>query len=372
MANTYPITFPERTVLSKVKIGNSTYYLKDADLRAIVAQFGSAADENVAASIADGGTGVTTSAQVYTFVTNAISNIAGAMHFVSGTRAQQTNPQAGDVVIEGTQEFIYDGANWQQLGDEGTWVPKSREIAGINLEDNITAAELKQALSLAALAYANTASATVDDYVTGINGATYTPAGDVSITAGTEAAASYDKTTSVSVTTAVAAEGTDGNYTPAGDITITPSKTSVATVTDQGTAYQLSGGSATKAADTTSTFATEGVVASVGTGDDAETLILTAAGTSAAVTASGDVSYTAPTLTGSLPTFGSQSVIDGITNSVFNGTAVNITAAPAHTSTAATVTQPTFTASFTGTEDTIAPTLVKGNKKITVTPDAIE
>lgn len=360
------------TVLSKVKIGENVYYLKDADLRAIVAQFGNATAQDVAASIGENVPGLATGIQVYEYVNQKTADIAGAMHFVAGTRAQQTDPKAGDVVVEGVIEYVYDGTAWQELGDEGTWIPKSREIAGINLEDDVTAAELKLALSLAALAYANTASATVDDYVTGINGATYTPAGSVSITADTEAAASYDKTTSVSVTTAVAAEGTDGNYTPAGDITITPSKTSVATVTDQGTAYQLNGGSATKAADTTGTFATEGVVASVGTGDDAETLILTAAGTSAAVTASGDVSYTAPTLTGSLPTFGSQSVVDGITNSVFNGTAVNITAAPAHTSTAATVTQPTFTASFTGTEDTIAPTLVKGSKKITVTPDAIE
>jgi hypothetical protein len=44
MANTYPISFPEKNLLSKVKIGSDVYYLKDADLRAIVAQFGSAAD----------------------------------------------------------------------------------------------------------------------------------------------------------------------------------------------------------------------------------------------------------------------------------------------------------------------------------------
>jgi len=44
MANTYPITFENKNLLSKVKLGNDVYYVKDADLRAIVAQFGNAAD----------------------------------------------------------------------------------------------------------------------------------------------------------------------------------------------------------------------------------------------------------------------------------------------------------------------------------------
>ena len=68
MANTYPISFESKNLLSKVKLGNDVYYVKDADLRAIVAQFGNAADQSVAASIAENGTGLVTSAQVYSFV----------------------------------------------------------------------------------------------------------------------------------------------------------------------------------------------------------------------------------------------------------------------------------------------------------------
>ena len=112
-------------------------------------------------------------------------------------------------------------------------------------------------------------------------------------------------------------------------------------------------------ADTTSAFATEGVVASIGTGDEAETLILVAANTSNAVTASGTVTYTDPSLTGSLPTFGSESVVTGISSASatasFSGTGVVLSAAPSYTATDATMTQPTFTGSFEGTSKSVTP-----------------
>ena len=92
-------TFTSSPVLSKVKIGESVYYLKDADLRAIVSAFGNATAQDVAVEIAENGTGLATSAQVYDFVLDRTANIAGAMHFKSGTRAEQTNPSAGDIVL---------------------------------------------------------------------------------------------------------------------------------------------------------------------------------------------------------------------------------------------------------------------------------
>ena len=99
--------------------------------------------------------------------------------------------------------------SWQERGNEDTWVPKSRTIAGLDLQDNITVAELKSALSLASLAYANTASTTVTDYATGVSGATYTPEGTISATVGTASA-------SATLTTE--------DYTPAGSVTgtVTP------------------------------------------------------------------------------------------------------------------------------------------------------
>ena len=221
MANTYPITFQDKSYLSKVKLGNDVYYVKDADLRAIVAQFGSAADQNVAASIGENVPGLATGAQVYEFVLDRTADLAGAMHFVGTSTTNPTSAggptitghtgdyAAGDVCIYGVIEYVYDGTNWQELGDEGTWVPKTRTIAGLDLQDNITVAELKTALSLAALAYANTASTTVSDYATSITGASYTPAGTVTATVGTSSAAATLTTT---------------DYTPAGSVTgtVTP------------------------------------------------------------------------------------------------------------------------------------------------------
>ena len=389
MAQTYA---NNDNVLSKVKFGNTTYYMKDAAARAILDTFGDAATYSVANAIADGGAGLVTSDQVYDFVNRQIGAVGDILNLLSADdHTAVDEPAAGDFVVESDgSEWLYDGTAWREVGSESAYVLKTFEIAGIDMADDITAAELKQALSLGALAYKDSGSVkvtTIDSmtqFSTGKAGtysvsgssvsvpATYdaldvTPAGSVSIEAGTAAAASYDKTTSVAISAAAPVEGTSvANYTPAGSVTvsnisITPSTASVATVTSSGTAYQLTAGSCTQAADTTGTFATEGVVASIGTGDDAETLILTAAGTSSAVTASGTVSYTDPVLSGSLPTFGSESVVTGISSASadgsFSGTGVVLSAAPSYTATAASVTQPTFTGSFTGTSKSVTPTV---------------
>lgn len=276
------------------------------------------------------------------------------------------------------------------------------------MQDNITAAELQQALELGALAYKDSGSikvTTIDSFnsfTTGAAGtynvsgtavevpATYdaldvTPAGSVTITAGTAAAASYDKTTSVTVSSANAGENETANYTPAGsvtvtNVTVTPSTAEVAKVTDAGTAYQLTAGSMTQGTDTTSAFATEGVVAAIDQ-TDSEMLVLTTANKSNAVTASGTVSYTNPTLSGSLPTFGTESVVSGITSASatasFSGTGVIISASPNTTATDATVTQPTFTGSFSGTSKTVTPTVATtanaapADATVTVTSETI-
>ena len=388
MAQTYA---NNDNVLSKVKFGNTTYYLKDAAARAILDTFGGAALEDVALSIADGGTGLVTSDQVYDFVLQQIGGLGKALNLLSESdHTQVANPVAGDFVVESDgKEWLYDGTAWREVGSENAYVLKTTTVAGVDLQDNITVAELQQALGLKALAYKDNGSVSIttmdsiNSFSTGKAGsydvsstavsvpATYdaldvTPAGSVTITAGTAAAASYDKTTSVSVATAAPAEGVSPTYTPSGtvtvsSVTVTPSTGNVATVTSAGTAYQLTAGSVSQAADTTSTFATNGMVATVGTGDDAETLIISAASTGSAVTASGAVTYTDPQLSGSLPTFGTESVVTGITSASatasFAGNGVMINATPSSTSTAATVTQPTFTGSFSGTSKSVTPTV---------------
>ena len=386
MAQTYA---NNDNVLSKVKFGNTTYYIKDAAVRAILDTFGNATLENVATSIADGGTGLVTSDQVYDFVNRQIGAVGDILNLRSESdHTTVESPATGDFVVESDgSEWLYDGTAWREVGSEHAYVLKTFEIAGIDMADNITVAELQQALQLGALAYKNSGSVkvtTIDSmskFSTGAAGeysvvassvsvpATYsaldvTPAGSVTVEAGTAAAASYDKTTSVAISAAAPVEGTSvANYTPAGtvtvsNVTVTPSNVSVATVTDAGTAYQLQAGSMTQAADTKSAFATAGVTVSVDE-NDAEMLVFTDATTAQAVTASGTVTYVDPSLTGSLPTFGSQSVVSGISSASaeasFSGTGTVLSASPAYTTTDATVTQPTFTASFEGTSKSVTP-----------------
>ena len=126
-------------------------------------------------------------------------------------------------------------------------------------------------------------------------------------------------------------------YTPAGNITlpnflskVTPSTDSVATVTDAGVGYTMTDGGVSQAADTKSGFATEGITATYA--EATETLVFAAAGTAQAVTAAGAVTYTKPVLSGSLPTFGTKTVLTGATvattangNATFAGTEADIT-----------------------------------------------
>ena len=188
-------------------------------------------------------------------------------------------PSAGDFIVEANgSEWLYDGSAWREIGSENAYVVRTFTIAGVDMQDNITKAELQEALGLKALAYKDSGSVkvtTIDSmtqFSTGKAGeynvsstpvsvpATYdaldvTPAGSVAIEAGTAAAASYEKTTGVTVATAAPADGQSATYTPSGsvtvtNVTVTPSSVSVAKVTDAGTAYQLQKGSMTQGADT--------------------------------------------------------------------------------------------------------------------------
>jgi len=386
MAQTYTHT----PVLSKVKLGASTYYLKDADVRAILDTFGDIVTENKAVKIENGATGIPNADQVYDFVVQQITDVGKALNLVSATDHEAVeNPTVGMFVVESDgSEWLYDGNGWREVGTETAYVAKTFTIAGVDMQDNITKAELQQALELHALAYMDAGSVAVttpdgiNSFSTGKAGeyavastpvsvpATYsaldvTPAGSVEITAGTAAAASYDKATSVSIATATPSDGQSATYTPSGsvsvtNVTVTPSNVSVAKVTDAGTAYQLQAGSVSHAADTTAQFAVAGMLASIDS-EDTEMLVLADASKADAVTAVGTITYTDPVLSGSLPTFGTESVVSGITSASatasFSGDGIMINATPAFTATQATMTQPTFSAAFEGTSKSVTPTV---------------
>ena len=236
MAQTYT---NNDNVLSKVKFGNTTYYLKDAAVRAILDTFGDSVTYDVATAIADNGEGLVTADQVYDFVNRQIGAVGDILNLLSeDDHLDVETPAAGDFVVESDgKEWLYDGTAWREIGSESAYVLKTFTIAGIDMQDNITAAELKSALELGALAYKDNGSVKVttidsmNQFSTGAAGtynvsastvsvpATFdaldvTPAGSVTITAGTAAAASYDKTSSVAVSAAAPAEGQTANYTP--------------------------------------------------------------------------------------------------------------------------------------------------------------
>lgn len=288
------------------------------------------------------------------------------------------------ITIRSGAEGAYTYA-WEAIGNTKVslsgYVPTSTTIATIKLDHNIAVDELQTALGLKAFAYAAKGTATVAAKT--VNGVKATGTSTGSLTgAMAYTATEIDSTGKVTATGSVTGTAISGGsiavtlkdaeaataatvtataYKPAGTIetiftaaaedavgavsfggtiskptaSVTPSTATVQEMKDAGTAYSITEGAVEKAADTKSAFATEGVVASV---DEAsETLTFTAAGTSQAVTASGAVDYTAPVLSGKLPTFGASAAL-------MTGATVDVS-------------QPTFTgnkysvnSSFAGTE----------------------
>lgn len=81
------------------------------------------------------------------YVDTKTAGLTGAMHFrgtsttdptVGPTVTGVTSWAAGDVVLYGSKEFVYDGKTWKELGDEGSHVLKTQTINGKPLEGNIT------------------------------------------------------------------------------------------------------------------------------------------------------------------------------------------------------------------------------------------
>ena len=264
-----------------------------------------------------------------------------------------TNAEAGSyieyITIKSGETY-----KWEAIGSTRTsldgYVEKTQKIAGLTLNTDISTEDLQSALGLKAFAYAAKGTATVAaKTVNGVKatgkstgsltGAMAYTATEISSTGKVTAAGSVTGSAisggSIAVTlkdaeAATAATVTAEAYKPAGSVTsnfvadadngiaiagtvskptatVTPATATVQEMKTPGTAYSITAGSVDKAADAKSAFATEGVTASV---DEAsETLTFTTAGTSQAVTASGAVNYTAPVLSGALPTFGASAAV---------------------------------------------------------------
>ena len=263
------------------------------------------------------------------------------MTFLGIKDALPESGNPGDVVIVGTAEYVYADGKWNLYGDEGVYatiagvkaeyVQKALTIAGIDLQDAITAEELKTALGLGALAYKDSASGRVT-VVTGVSDAEYTPAGNVAVTlnqTSTAMASTGTFTPAGNVTGNVTAAGTvaiardDANgvqvsgTVSAPTVTVTPVTAQVQHIDSVGTlpSYTAAKYTAPSVTEAKASFASEGVVATIDD-KDAEMLVFSAAGKAEALTTTGfnAGSYTAAEFNaGALPTLGvAQTVVTGI------------------------------------------------------------
>lgn len=88
-----------------------------------------------------------------TTINNQLGGLTGAMHFIGKaavdiTDGSTTDPQIanyttkekGDVILgkDDHKEFVWNGAIWEELGDEGSYALKTTTINGKALSDNIT------------------------------------------------------------------------------------------------------------------------------------------------------------------------------------------------------------------------------------------
>lgn len=344
-------------VISKLTIGDKTYYLKDAEARELLATLGTAAQKDVAAGVGADEQGLVTGAMVQA----AIAGIASSMHFrgVFTSTAEVTDPAAGDVIIVGVKEYVYGGdpADWHELGDETLYALKTVTIGTQNLSANINLDTLAADMGLGKLAKKDSATGTVaGQTITGVK-ATGNVTGSVAVALNQ---------------TATAATLAKSAYSPAGtiaaDVTAT-GKVSIAKDAENG--VQISG--SVSAPTVTVTPATDSIkkVTSVGTlptkaadrftanGDDTFT-----AGSKAAWSA--NVDETSETLSFSftandLPTF-KQGAKASYTEGTFyagtlpelaaEGTAV-VTGITSATATAPVFTGDKFAATFTGDKNTV-------------------
>ena len=238
-------------VISKLTIGEKTYYLKDAEARELLATLGTAAKKDVAAGVSAEEQGLVTGAQVQA----AIAGISGSMHFrgVVASTAEITDPAAGDVVIVGVKEYVYGGepAAWHELGDESIYALKTVTIGTQNLSANISLDTLAADMGLGKLAKKDSATGTV--------------AGQT--ISGLKAKGNTAGSIAVELTqTSTAATLTKSDYTPSGDVagTVVANGTvSIAKDAENGT--QISGSVSAPTVTVTPSTDTIKKVTSVGT-----------------------------------------------------------------------------------------------------------
>lgn len=117
----------------------------------------------------------TNKAATMTDVQNAVAGLSGAMHYVGESTTDPSTGTAtveghedwvsGDVVTYQSKEYVYDGENWRELGDESSYAVKG-SIVDADIAANANIAQSKIANLVTDLA----AKATPQDITNAING----------------------------------------------------------------------------------------------------------------------------------------------------------------------------------------------------------
>lgn len=199
-------TYTNAPVLSKVKIGETYYYLKDADVRAILDAINTNVYEKLKldlGAIKDVGkqNGLAVVSDIKAYVDEmkeiAFDVVKVDTAVVASADAAKYELYHNSIVLVDAEDaaagscveyvIVKNGADaykWEQIGTTKVnltdYVAKTLTIAGIDLQDNITKEELQTALGLGALAYKDSATGTIStaDSAT-LN---YTPEGNVTVT----------------------------------------------------------------------------------------------------------------------------------------------------------------------------------------------
>lgn len=178
------VNWENSPLISEAYLNNQTYFLKDAEARSKIQDL------------------------YDTFVSTAFSfqifetlPTAGAEYATTIALIASDDAEAGAYIEYACIGNSTDGYVWEPIGSTETdlsdYVQKTATIAGIDLQDNITASELKTALGLGALAYLNSAA------VTGTAAITHT-ATQASVTTGKVTAEGEVSTPTITVTPATA------------------------------------------------------------------------------------------------------------------------------------------------------------------------
>lgn len=392
-------TWTDTPTLKQIKIGDNTYFLKDAAARAILDTYTALPKYTPTTDISATGNTVATTETIKRYVDAQV----GAIHkfdvtiyeklpaasadtmYILGLVAD-TKAEAGTyleyITIRNGSEGNYTYA-WEQIGSTKTdltdYVKKTTTVAGIALDHNITVDELSaaSALNLKALSHKDSATGTLDT----VDSAkvSFTPAGSVTVTTTSTPLASKGEYTPAGTVTGTAtpvgdvdvsvnnvdtaATLTTADYTPAGSVSVALSNATFNTVKSVGTAASFVEGAFTPATleyNNNNSFATDGVTATVNTADESLELTVATKVAASVITSFNGGSKAADTFTPN-ETAQMQETTVGVRSAGFTGTKVEnalvtgVSYSKASSATATfTGTASDITANFVGTAATIS------------------